>query len=185
MTRHETEWAELRTCAFLHEAEFFKSLLEAEDIEVFLPDEYTERGKWMDGWETRRRRTPGYDWCIIKLGLPGVNLGVFPNGKPYPLPEDDRFEQTAFDGGHQPWRGDATWVAATGITEALGTGPGAESIARLTAILKVECETASRSIVAGRDESNEYRVYLKRLVSGQKGRPGIWTAVGVAVTPLR
>ena len=26
----------------------------------------------MDGWETRRRRTPGHDWCIIRLGLPGV-----------------------------------------------------------------------------------------------------------------
>lgn len=34
--------------------------------------EYTDRGKWMDGWETRRRRTPGHDWCIIRLGLPGV-----------------------------------------------------------------------------------------------------------------
>ena len=31
------------------------------------------RGKWMDGWETRRRRTPGHDWCIVKLGLPGVD----------------------------------------------------------------------------------------------------------------
>src|SRR5216117_358475 len=39
---------------------------------VFLPDEYTDRGKWMDGWETRRRRTPGHDWCIVRLGLPGV-----------------------------------------------------------------------------------------------------------------
>jgi allantoicase len=29
----------------------------------------------MDGWETRRRRTPGYDWCIVKLGLPGVIHG--------------------------------------------------------------------------------------------------------------
>jgi allantoicase len=34
-------------------------------------DEYTDRGKWMDGWETRRRREPGHDWVIIKLGLPG------------------------------------------------------------------------------------------------------------------
>lgn len=25
-----------------------------------------------DGWETRRRREPGYDWVIIKLGRPGV-----------------------------------------------------------------------------------------------------------------
>ena len=26
----------------------------------------------MDGWESRRRRTPGFDWCIIRLGLPGI-----------------------------------------------------------------------------------------------------------------
>ena len=43
---------------------------------VFIPDKFTERGKWMDGWETRRRRTPGHDWCIIKLGLPGTIRGV-------------------------------------------------------------------------------------------------------------
>lgn len=39
---------------------------------IFIPDKYTDRGKWMDGWETRRRRTPGNDWCVIKLGLRGV-----------------------------------------------------------------------------------------------------------------
>src|SRR5881409_4390302 len=43
---------------------------------IFIPDKYTDRGKWMDGWETRRRRTPGYDWCIIKLGLAGIPRGV-------------------------------------------------------------------------------------------------------------
>jgi allantoicase len=37
---------------------------------------YTERGKWMDGWETRRRRTPGHDWAIIRLGMPGLVHGV-------------------------------------------------------------------------------------------------------------
>jgi allantoicase len=37
---------------------------------------YTDRGKWMDGWETRRRRTPGHDWAIIKLGIPGIVRGV-------------------------------------------------------------------------------------------------------------
>ena len=37
---------------------------------------YTDRGKLMDGWETRRRRTPGHDWAIIRLGLPGVVRGV-------------------------------------------------------------------------------------------------------------
>jgi allantoicase len=43
---------------------------------IFLEGEYTDRGKWMDGWETRRRRTPGFDWCIIRLGLPGIIRGV-------------------------------------------------------------------------------------------------------------
>jgi allantoicase len=37
---------------------------------------YTDRGKWMDGWETRRRRTPGHDWCIVRLGMPGIVRGV-------------------------------------------------------------------------------------------------------------
>jgi allantoicase len=37
---------------------------------------YTDRGKWMDGWETRRRRTPGHDWCIVRLGLTGTIHGV-------------------------------------------------------------------------------------------------------------
>ena len=37
---------------------------------------YTERGKWMDGWETRRRRTPGYDWAMLHLGVRGVVRGV-------------------------------------------------------------------------------------------------------------
>src|SRR5205085_4500423 len=39
---------------------------------IFIPEKYTDRGKWMDGWETRRRRTPGHDWCVIRLALPGV-----------------------------------------------------------------------------------------------------------------
>lgn len=34
-------------------------------------DEYTDRGKWMDGWETRRRREPGHDWCVLAMGIPG------------------------------------------------------------------------------------------------------------------
>jgi allantoicase len=37
---------------------------------------FTERGKWMDGWETRRRRSPGHDWAIIRLGAPGSVRGV-------------------------------------------------------------------------------------------------------------
>jgi allantoicase len=43
---------------------------------IFIERKFTSRGKWMDGWETRRRRTPGHDWCIVHLGLPGVVRGV-------------------------------------------------------------------------------------------------------------
>jgi len=43
---------------------------------IFVEGKYTDLGKWMDGWETRRRRTPGFDWCVIRLGLPGIVRGV-------------------------------------------------------------------------------------------------------------
>ncbi|HEV7890965.1 MAG TPA: allantoicase [Pyrinomonadaceae bacterium] len=46
---------------------------------VWAEGKYTERGKWMDGWESRRRRTPGFDWCLIRLGLAGRVRGVVVN----------------------------------------------------------------------------------------------------------
>lgn len=54
--------------------EFFapkENLLKAEKP-VFIEGKYTACGKWMDGWETRRRRTAGHDWCVIRLGLAGA-----------------------------------------------------------------------------------------------------------------
>lgn len=58
--------------------EFFapkESLLKAGEA-VWIEGRYTDVGKWMDGWETRRRREPGHDWCVIRLGLPGALRGV-------------------------------------------------------------------------------------------------------------
>lgn len=58
--------------------EFFapkENLLKAGEA-VWIEGKYTDVGKWMDGWETRRRREPGHDWCIVRLGLPGVLRGV-------------------------------------------------------------------------------------------------------------
>ena len=43
---------------------------------VFIDGKYDDHGKWMDGWESRRRRKPGYDYCVIRLGVPGVIRGV-------------------------------------------------------------------------------------------------------------
>jgi allantoicase len=62
--------------------EFFaekENLLRAKKA-VFIEDRYTDRGKWMDGWESRRSfgRVEGHvdDWAIVKLGLPGVIAAV-------------------------------------------------------------------------------------------------------------
>lgn len=58
--------------------EFFaeKENLLKPEAPVFIEGRFTDRGKWMDGWETRRRRTPGHDWCVVRLGLRGVVRAV-------------------------------------------------------------------------------------------------------------
>ncbi|MBL0039936.1 MAG: allantoicase [Xanthomonadales bacterium] len=43
---------------------------------VFVPGKYDQNGKWMDGWESRRKRGPGHDWCIVRLARPGALFGV-------------------------------------------------------------------------------------------------------------
>ncbi|MDR6409414.1 allantoicase [Paraburkholderia terricola] len=43
---------------------------------VFIPGKYDDHGKWMDGWETRRKRTTGHDYCVIRLARAGVVHGV-------------------------------------------------------------------------------------------------------------
>jgi len=58
--------------------EFFapKSNLVKSNSPVFVAGKFTSRGKWMDGWETRRRRTEGNDWCVVALGIRGRIRGV-------------------------------------------------------------------------------------------------------------
>jgi allantoicase len=38
--------------------------------------EFGHKGKEYDGWETRRRRSPGHDWAIVRLGAPGIVAGI-------------------------------------------------------------------------------------------------------------
>lgn len=60
-----------------------ENLLKPEEP-IFVAGKYTDRGKWMDGWESRRKRSyaessrthPDYDVCLIRLGLSGVVRGV-------------------------------------------------------------------------------------------------------------
>jgi allantoicase len=62
---------------------------------------YTERGKWMDGWESRRRRTPGFDWCVVRLGLAGRVRGVVVDTSYFRgnYPEQCSLEACAAQGG--------------------------------------------------------------------------------------
>lgn len=43
---------------------------------AFVPGTFDHKGEVVDGWETRRRRAPGYDWAIVRLGLPGVVTSI-------------------------------------------------------------------------------------------------------------
>lgn len=45
-----------------------------DDDPVFDPLAFCSEGKVMDGWESRRRREVGHDWCLIKLGKRATNL---------------------------------------------------------------------------------------------------------------
>jgi allantoicase len=38
---------------------------------IFVEGRYTDHGKWMDGWESRRKRGPGHDHAVVRLGVPG------------------------------------------------------------------------------------------------------------------
>jgi allantoicase len=46
------------------------------DNPIFKEGLFDKHGKWMDGWETRRRRSKGYDYLILKLGKPGRIFNV-------------------------------------------------------------------------------------------------------------
>lgn len=78
---------------------------------IWVEDKYTDRGKWMDGWESRRRRTPGHDWCILQLGIPGVISQVLVDTSYFRgnFPESCSLEACAIEksnielGGGTPW----------------------------------------------------------------------------------
>jgi allantoicase len=94
--------------------EFFapkENLLKAGEA-VFKEGVYTDVGKWMDGWETRRRREPGHDWAILRLGLPGVARGVIVDTAHFRgnFPEACALDAVALAGHPQPAE-----LAGTGI----------------------------------------------------------------------
>src|SRR5262249_23747422 len=92
---------------------------------IFIEGRFTDRGKWMDGWETRRRRTPGYDWCIIRLGLPGILRGVLADTSFFRGNYPEYFSLEACDLGNKPYGREAKRLEdeTTRWTEVLSQTP--------------------------------------------------------------
>ncbi|HEX4962654.1 MAG TPA: allantoicase [Thermoanaerobaculia bacterium] len=102
--------------------EFFapkENLLKACEA-VWIEGKYTDLGKWMDGWETRRRREPGHDWCLVRLGLPGILRGVIVDTTHFRgnYPESCSLEACAAEGYPAPEE-----LAQAGWTEVLPRSP--------------------------------------------------------------
>src|SRR2546423_2906397 len=104
---------------------------------AYIEGRYTDRGKWMDGWETRRRRGPegGYDWCIIRLGIPGAIRVI-------------TLDTTHFRGNHP---------AACSLDAAQLSGARAASARALRALDRAFVELLPRSPLTGHAE-NEFAV---------------------------
>jgi allantoicase len=71
---------------------------------------YTESGKWMDGWETRRRREPGHDWCVIALGIPGALRSVTVDTSYFTGNYPEHFSLEGCGAGSDEQVESATWV---------------------------------------------------------------------------
>jgi allantoicase len=78
---------------------------------VFVPGKYDTNGKWMDGWESRRKRGPGHDWCVVRLARPARLVGVdldtshFTGNYPPSASIEACFVQGGDPGEHATWSG--------------------------------------------------------------------------------
>src|SRR5262245_41538979 len=43
---------------------------------TFIPGRYADHRKWMDGWQSRRKRVEGHDFCVARLARPALIKGV-------------------------------------------------------------------------------------------------------------
>jgi allantoicase len=105
---------------------------------IFIPDKYTDHGKWMDGWESRRKRNAGHDWVIIKLGAQGKIKGF-------------DIDTNHFLGNHPPFAS----VEAINLDEDLADWNGANEIPWDEVLVKSPLEPGSQHFF----EINSDKVY--------------------------
>ena len=98
-------------------------------------EDFGHTGKVYDGWETRRRREPGFDWAVIRLGVPGIVHGVV-------------VDTAFFKGNYPPHISvEATSVEGYPDTDVLETVPW------ITLVAKTDCQG---------DTENHYEVHDHR-----------------------
>jgi len=128
---------------------------------IFIPDKYTDRGKWMDGWESRRRRTPGHDWCVVQLGLRGIIKQV-------------DIDTNHFLGNHPPFAS----LDAVGLTTGFPDDVGAIDGLGWTQILsKSPLNPGSQNLFAITDEQSWTHVRLNIFPDGGVARLRVYGIV--------
>jgi allantoicase len=157
--------------ALLASDEFFaekENLLKA-GRSIFIPDKYTDKGKWMDGWETRRKRVPGYDWCIIKLGVPGVITGV-------------DIDTNHFLGNHPPF---ASLDALCMDDDSAAAGKLAESDKWTCILPKVPLKQGSQNIFGVQSDERFTHVRLNIFPDGGVARLRVFGSVRPDLSKLK
>jgi allantoicase len=81
---------------------------------AFDPAAFDSNGKWMDGWESRRRRDGGHDWCVLKLGLRAALHGVDVDTAHFTGNYPPHVSVLAADTFHEPQAGEWTEVVGRG-----------------------------------------------------------------------
>ena len=76
---------------------------------IFKEGVFDKHGKWMDGWETRRKRGKGHDYLILKLGKPGriykvdVDTSYFSGNQPRQISLDACFSKKKVPNKNSKW----------------------------------------------------------------------------------
>ena len=76
---------------------------------VFKEGVFDKHGKWMDGWETKRKRGKGYDYLILKLGRPGqiskidIDTSYFSGNQPSKVSLDACFIKKRLPNKNSKW----------------------------------------------------------------------------------